>query len=88
MGDGTPVLLALEASRRGFTPDRYKHPLLACRRWLRRIGVRIIESGGQELVVPDEINRAVLGAAAPANEPAPPVADDVAAIVAAITGGR
>lgn len=85
MGD-SPVLLALEAERRGFAPPRYKHPLLACRRWLRRLGVRILVRGGQELVVPAEIDRAVLGAAAPTNQPAPP--PDVAALVALMKGGR
>jgi hypothetical protein len=83
----SPVLLALEAERRGFAPPRYKHPLLAFRRFLRRAGVEIIETAGQELVVPAEIDAAVRRARAPA--PANDAPSAVAlALVASITGGR
>lgn len=82
----SPVLLALEAERRGFAPPRYKHPLLAFRRWLHKLDVRIIAAGGQELVVPAEVDRAVLGASAP--PPANDLPPDVAALVAAAKGAR
>ena len=83
---GEPVLLAEAAERRGFTAERYKHPMLAFRRWCRRVGVPIREVGGLEWVVPSEIDAAIIcPRTPPANEAPPP---DVQSIVAAVKGAR